>query len=174
MYIIRQDTGIYINPNTAKHIAECYLADKGYMYTWATLYNIPWALLYAAMPLMCYKTLVKKDSETCKALSSMPEVRMSGQDKSKYMLVEKNGGFLDLKYFCNLHEKIVTENDTLEESIGFGILKPEKGNEETKILWDERLYINENRFLNLITSEKAKEYRSQEYLNITQKLFSDL
>lgn len=46
VYIIQQETGIYVGERMARRILEDYLSAEGHMYYWATLYNIPWMLLY--------------------------------------------------------------------------------------------------------------------------------
>lgn len=50
VYIIQQDTGIYIGERMARRILEDYISEEGHMYYWATLYNIPWMLLYFLRP----------------------------------------------------------------------------------------------------------------------------
>ena len=55
VYIIQQKTGIYVGERIARRILEDYLLVEGHMYYWATLYNIPWMLLYFLRPRACLK-----------------------------------------------------------------------------------------------------------------------
>ena len=61
IYLLQKGTGIYITLSMAEELAENYVAERAYNYIDATVYNIPWYLLYSLMggfPL--YHMLIKK------------------------------------------------------------------------------------------------------------------
>ena len=62
IYIIEQDTGIHITKRMAEMILDEYIASRGYMYYWATPYNIPWMLLYFTRPFSCFRTTIRKNT----------------------------------------------------------------------------------------------------------------
>lgn len=46
IYVIEKDTGVRISPNLARKMLRTYMGEEGYLYTGATLRNIPWIFAY--------------------------------------------------------------------------------------------------------------------------------
>lgn len=170
VYIIRQDTGIYISEKQARKILEDYLAASGYMYDWATLYNIPWMLMYFTRAQHCYQMYIQKESSLYRYFLNRNDVLLEQYHETNYYAVKnKPGTFLNLEYSTILHRRKV-EDDEVKETINLNIF-----------YWDEKamprnahsviLSINEIRFPNLICNAK---YRDEKFLNIARDLMPDL
>lgn len=62
IYILSKTTGIRINVNMAEELAKNYAAARVYNYIDATVYNIPWYLLYSYTGFSLHHLVISKDS----------------------------------------------------------------------------------------------------------------
>ena len=94
--ILESDLGIIVTKNMAEHMLKEYVTSKAHMYYWATLYNIPWMLLYFSTPRPCYGLIVKKESSLYQYLIKRKDVRFTPYFFRKgYVRVENNGYLLN-------------------------------------------------------------------------------
>lgn len=165
IYLLQEDTGIYISQSFAREMLEYYIAGSGYMYYWASVYNIPWMLMYfmAARPL--YGRLVRKGSPLYEHLGKRKEVKLEESGLEGYNIVKSSGGYLNLRFEMLFHERTVVD-ERVKESIALYIAPLRRSAEEPiqkeKEHWI-RINIDENRFLHFI--RKAK-YRNHNLLKI--------
>lgn len=124
IYLLQKETGIYINFSMAEKLAENYVVERAYNYIDATVYNIPWYLLYSLMggfPL--YHMLIKKNTTVYRHLRKLKfNLRDSSRDKG-YVYVEENGGYL---LTATNYKYVIDKNDHLNEKLDFSILRPDK------------------------------------------------
>lgn len=172
IYIMKQDTGIFITESMAKNILREYLCARGYMYYWATLYNIPWMLMYFTRNRHCFGLLVRNNSELHQYLSTRQDVELESKENSNYALVKNKGQFLNLGYATILHDRKVI-NDEVRETIQL-IVSDEKKDGTPRILKYIPMEINEYRFMNLTQSPEAQKYRNQRLLDYAKELMPDL
>lgn len=78
----------------ARRILEDYISEEGHMYYWATLYNIPWMLLYFLHSRPCYGLEVRTGSPLEVFLSSRKDVRLTQGRHKEYVKVDKVNKFL--------------------------------------------------------------------------------
>lgn len=173
-YIIKQDTGIKFSPDQIRRILRYYKQKEGHMYCWATIYNIPWMLLYFSNAINCYGLLIQKDSELYDRLLKNRDVLLDEKLERYAIVGNSKGNYLNLFLAATRHKRNVV-NDELEESIMLNFYKKmNKGPELFDVKFRMKLSINESRFLNLIHSEKAQKYRNPEILAIAQKVLPEL
>lgn len=175
--IIEQDTGLYITDNLARLMLEDFISCEGHMYYWATLYNIPWMLLYFLSARNCYGMLVKIDSLFYDLLKKQKDVSLVQSSMKDYWCVRnKDNQYLNLSISA-IHHKRNIVNDILEESIKVWFFKNKEDFAPQK-LFSITLQINEYRFLNWISSPKAEQYRNwernQRLLKIAKEVMPDL
>ena len=128
---------------------------------WATLYNIPWMLVYFLSARNCYGMLVKIDSLFFDLLKKQKDVSLVQSSMKDYWCVRnKDNQYLNLSISA-IHHKRNIVNDTLEESIKVWFFKNKEDFAPQK-LYSITLQINEYRFLNWISSPKAEQYRNGE------------
>ena len=175
--IIEQDTGLYITDNLARLMLEDFISCEGHMYYWATLYNIPWMLLYFLSARNCYGMLVKIDSLFYNLLKKQKDVSLvQSSMKDHWYVRNKDNKYLNLGMSA-IHHKRRVVNDTLEESIKVCFFT-NIDDFTPQILFHTKLQINEYRFLNWISSPKAEQYRNgarnQRLLEIAKEVMPDL
>lgn len=165
IYIIEQDTGIHITKNMAARILHEYIASRGYMYYWATLYNIPWMLLYFTRPFPCFGRIIKKDAALWEFFDKRKDVDLKPSGNN--LIVKNKEKFLNLKFSTILHKRNVIDDEVVE-TIRFQIFS--KQNEKITTEYDHTLTINEVRFPHLV--EKAK-YRNKELLQLAKEIMPE-
>ena len=170
MYILEQDTGIYITENIARQMLREYVASEAHMYYWATLYNIPWMFLYFMTAHSCYGLIIKQDCELEKYLLTREDVNLVPCDfKKGYVRVSNNGNFLDLNYTMLSHSRKVV-NDEVVEKIYLELYSTDI-NGEFVTEYKQELQINEYRFPNLICNAK---YRNQKRIELAREIMPEI
>lgn len=170
MYILEQDTGIYITENIARQMLREYVASEAHMYYWATLYNIPWMFLYFMTAHSCYGLIIKQDCELEKYLLTREDVNLVPCDfKKGYVRVSNNGSFLDLNYTMLSHSRKVV-NDEVVEKIYLELYSTDI-NGEFVTEYKQELQINEYRFPNLICNAK---YRNQKRIELAREIMPEM
>lgn len=136
IYLLQKETGIYITHAMAEALAENYAMVRAYNYIDATIYNIPWYLLYSFRGFPLYHMVVKKDTTLYKCLLkngfALKESKIKGHD-----YIENNEGYL---LTATNYRYAVDKNDNLKEWLDFSILRPDDG------VTDTLLYIPVDRF----------------------------
>lgn len=168
--ILEQDLGILITKNMAKHILKYYVASDGHMYYWATLYNIPWMLLYFESARPCYGLIVKKEGSLYEYLAKRNDVRLVPYSfKKGYVRVENNGCFLNLNYALLTHKRRVVDDEVKEEIYLELYSANKKGEFDTE--YRQKFVINEYRFPNLIAAPK---YRRQWLIDLAKEIMPEI
>lgn len=169
-YVIEKETGIHVTKTMARRMLSDYWASDGYMYYWATLYNIPWMLLYFFRSTPCFGLLIRKGSPIYGYLSGRKDVRLEQSVKENYVIVKNNGSFLDLNFVFILHKRKVIDDEVKETiQLSFTSQKKRLGlpTVEHKMIFD----INESDFPNFVCSAK---FRNKELLAIAREELPEL
>lgn len=172
VYVIRQETGIYLGKAFLKKMLSDFLAARGYMYPWASLYNIPWMLMYFTRSSSLYGCLVKKDSKMFEYLQTRKDVELTPSEwKAGHYRIGNVGKFLNLNFSTILHDRKKTaSNEELKETIVMSIHSITK-NVPPKEYHQIHLEINEYRFPRLI---QAAKYRDKELLKMAVEMMPEL
>lgn len=169
VYIIQQETGIYVGERMARRILEDYLSAEGHMYYWATLYNIPWMLLYFLRPRPCYGLEVKDGSALQIFLSEREDVCLTSGKHNGYVKVDKANKFLNLDFVSILHKRQVV-SDKVKETLHFNVFL-NNNIFPLKELFGLDLEINEFRFPALIQKTK---YRKQWLIDLAKEVLPEI
>lgn len=98
-YIIEKQTKVELSSAALKGMLERYKGERGYMYTGATLRNVPWIFAYLSDATDLFAQKVVSNAELSNAiLSSVPEARID--ENGRVLANEKPGEkrlFVDLK-----------------------------------------------------------------------------
>lgn len=121
IYLLQKQTGIYITLSMAESIAENYATVRAYNYIDATLYNIPWYLLYSFYGFPLYRMIVRKNTTIYKHLVHLG-FRLKESKIKEHVYIENNNGYL---LIATDYRYSVDKNDTLNEWLDFSIIKPD-------------------------------------------------
>lgn len=166
IYLLQKETGIYITLHMAEALAENYAIMRAYNYIDATIYNIPWYLLYSFNGFPLYHMMIRKNTTLYRHLLKL-DFNLKNSKNKEYVYVENNEGYL---LTATNYRYVVDKNDNLNEWLDFSIIYPDD------TVADTLLYVPVDRFSvsvdsyhfgNLIHYEKWKT--RQNMLDIAQK-----
>lgn len=136
VYLLKEQTGIYITLKMAEDLAENYTKMRAYNYIDATVYNIPWYLLYSFHGFPLYHMIVKKNTALYKHLLKLGLILKDSKIK-EHVYVESNEGYL---LTATNYRYAVDKSDNLNEWLDFSIIRPDPS------VTDTLLYIPADRF----------------------------
>ncbi len=136
IYLLQKETGIYITLVMAEALAENYVIKRAYNYIDATLYNIPWYLLYSFSGFPLYHMVVRKNTTIYKRLLQHGFILKDSKIKGHVYVEDNNGCLLT----ATNYRYVVDKNDTLNEWLDFSIIRPDEP------VTDTLLYIPVDRF----------------------------
>lgn len=166
IYLLEKGTGIHITLAMAEALAKNYAAFRAYNYIDATVYNIPWFLIYSFTGFPLYHMIVKKNTTLYKHLLQLGYT-LKDSRREGHAYVEKNDGSV---LISTNYRYAVDKNDHLNEWLDFSILRPDDTVQNTL------LYVPIDRFSvsvdsyyfgNLVNYEKWKP--QQKLLDIAGK-----
>ena len=175
IYILSKEIYIKILPPAARRILETYVNGRGWMYSWATLNNLPYVLGHVTWSKSLYGQPILRDSPLYIAISEKcPSVRfISHRYLKEYDIItrKEQGDYIDLNY-CIIDHKREIINDRNVETM---LLNVTDGHDDSaKIIFQKKLVIDEDYFLNLINLPEEKARRSEALLNIASELMPQL
>lgn len=136
IYLLQEETGIYITLTMAEALAENYVFMRAYNYIDATLYNIPWYLIYSFNGFPLYHMIIKKNTTLYRHLIKIG-LRLSDSKVKGHVYVEDNAGYL---LTATNYRYVVDEDDNLNEWLDFSIIRPDN------TVTDTLLYVPVDRF----------------------------
>ena len=136
IYLLQEETGIYITLTMAEALAENYVIMRAYNYIDATIYNIPWYLIYSFTGFPLYHMIIRKNTTLYRHLTQLGLILKDSKIKG-HVYVENSEGYLltSMNY-----RYVVDENDNLNEWLDFSIIRPDATVTETL------LYVPVDRF----------------------------
>lgn len=136
IYLLQKETGIYITLAMAETLAENYVIMRAYNYIDATVYNIPWYLIYSFHGFPLYHMIIRKNSTLYKHLLQQGFVLKNSKIKEHIYVADNKGCLLT----ATNYRYVVDKNDNLNEWLDFSILRP-----DDKVT-DTLLYVAMDRF----------------------------
>lgn len=127
IYLLQKETGICITSKMADALAKNYVRMRAYNYIDATIYNIPWYLLYSFNGFPLYHMIIRKNTTIYKHLKqlglNLKESRIKG-----HIYVENDDGYL---LTATNYRYVVDEHENLNEWLDFSVLRPDDAVTET-------------------------------------------
>lgn len=136
IYLLQKETGIYISLKMAEALAENYVIMRAYNYIDATVYNIPWYLIYSFTGFPLYHMIIRKNTTLHRHLIKLGLILKDSKIK-KHAYVENNEGYL---LTATNYRYVVDENDNINEWLDFSIIRPDD------TVKDTLLYVSADRF----------------------------
>ncbi len=136
VYLLQKKTGIYINTKMAEMLAENYASVRAYNYIDATVYNIPWYLLYSFSGFPLYHMIIRKNTTLYRHLIKLG-IKLKDSKIKGHVYVENNEGYL---LRATNYRYVVDDDENLNEWLDFSILYPDDSVENTL------LYVAKDRF----------------------------
>lgn len=170
IYILNKVLDIYITPKSAESMLKTFVNGRGWMYSWATLNNIPWIFCHLSWAKSLFGQPIKQETEIYKAISDKcPEVLFCTDERHNgySILSNKPSEFVDVCY-CLIHHHREIIDDELNETFELNV-----SNGKNEIIYSKQIKVDERYFLNLI-NKSNEQYRNRKLLEIARKLMPDL
>lgn len=136
IYLLQEETGIYITHAMAEALAVNYASMRVYNYIGATVYNIPWYLIYSFNGFSLYHMIIRKNTIVYKHLLQNGFILNDSEIKGHVYIADNKGCLLT----ATNYRYVVDKNDNLNEWLDFSILCP-----DNKVT-DTLLYVAMDRF----------------------------
>ncbi len=137
IHLLQKYTGIHISNEMARQLAENYVVERAYNYIDATIYNVPWYMIYCHLGFPLYHMIVKKGSALHKQLKKLG-IRLKESRIDNHVYIDNNNGYI---LRATEYRYAVDKNDNLNEKLMFSILLPDENEDEVL------LYRSVDRFL---------------------------
>lgn len=128
-YLLEKTTGMLITKKMACKLAENYAAVKAYNYIDATIYNIPWYLIYSFDGFPLYHMIVKKSTTLYRHLDNL-DINMKESKIKQHVYVEDDRGYV---LTATNYRYVVDDNEDLNEWLDFSVLKPDETESKTRL-----------------------------------------
>ena len=166
IYLLQKETGIKINLKMVEDLAENYVLSRAYNYIDATIYNIPWYLIYSFDGFELYHMMVKKHTTLYDHLLKIG-LKLKESKVKGHVYVENKEGYL---LRATNYRYVVDKDDNINEWLEFSILRPDAN------ITDTILYVAADRFSIKVDSyyfsnliEYQKWIPNQKVLDIAEK-----
>ena len=166
-YLLKKQFGINFSTAFMEKTLENYLAMQGYIYSGATLENIPWVLLYLSMNRNLYGQSIRKDSFIYDELKKKKHGIQFSETESTVKVTGFDCGFAHLGFFFTEHRS-EPRDGLLHESISFRITIERNRSGITEKLLIKKIVFDHDYFLNLINYEN-NEHRNQDLFDLANK-----
>ncbi|MCP2024281.1 UNVERIFIED_ORG: hypothetical protein J2Y76_005196 [Pseudomonas reinekei] len=130
VYILEKQTRVALSANTLKGMLERYKGEQGYLYTGATLRNVPWIFAYMSDATALFAQRVGENHELTAAIRShVPAANIDTHGRLRPTSVRgAKDAFIDLKMSFIQHRIIKdSEASGLKESMVFVVSHSRKG-----------------------------------------------
>ena len=164
--ILQEATGIKVTVGLAEKMFENYLAERGYLYSRASLVNIPWIFAYMADAQSLVGRVIFDEELRQAILANVPEATF---DKQK--LVKKGKAFLSVN-MCFLDHEITPKGNAIVESMTLSVAKDTSRHPQA--FFTKKIHFNYERFQYLIGIPEGKGIRNQQMLDLAAKMLADL
>lgn len=127
IYLLQKKTGIYITLSMAESLAYNYASMRVYNHIDATVYNIPWYLLYSFEGFPLHHMVIRKDSTAYRHLRRLGFNLKDSRIKNHVYVEDHDGHVLK----ATKYSYSVDKDENINEWLGFSVLRPDPDVKET-------------------------------------------
>lgn len=172
IYLLSKDIEVKISLDVAKRMLKVYMANEGWRYRTATLYNLPWNFgeVEKALPLFGKKIAVEGGLYYA-IQAQCPYAALEADDSGKWAKVKSaNGQYVNLHYVLYKHvfERASNEDDSFSERITFWVYEGQPPEHTT--IYEKKIPIAIDYFQNLIALPPERSRRNERLLEIAQEI----
>lgn len=176
VYLIQKQTGISLSKTLMREMLLKYRGERGYLYTGATLMNVPWIFAYMADSQSLFKQRVAGNAALCEAiLAGVPNADISDNGSLISRLLPGGGkkGFFQLNV-CYIHHGFSKYGDEggLSESMRMIVSATER--RTVRDIYTETIDFDHQYFQNLINQPEGQGYRKLELVQLARGVLGDL
>jgi hypothetical protein len=175
VYLIAKQTDVAFSLTALRGMLERYRGERGFMYTGATLRNVPWIFAYMSDATNLFGQRVASNVELSNAISELAsEARIDEQGRvSTNTLPGKRRPFVDLKVSFIRHRITKGEEDAgLVESMELVVSRQQNGNLEN--IYQQVIEFDHSWFERLTRLRVDHQNRNWDQVNLAREVLGDL
>ncbi len=166
--ILSKSIDICISEGLAESMLKNYLQAEGYLYSGATLMNLPWFFGYVVNAQSLFGRNIVEGSELQLAIEEKCSSVMLVPSKPKYVKIgKKENQFVNL-HFCLIHHTQTIHEDDLRETIVFWVHQGNGTPPET--VYKKIIEVDSSYFSNILSYTHEKSKLDMRLLEIADKL----
>lgn len=175
LYLVRKETGITFSRKLVKNMLVKYRAEEGYLYTGATLMNVPWIFAYMADSHSLFNQRVDANEELTQAILEKVPAAAINDDGRVVSRVFPDGKkrFFDLG-ICFIHHRLSKDKEDggLTETMTMVVSTAENG--EFKDVYRKTITFDHQHFQNLINLPDDRARRQTDLIELAHEVLGDL
>ncbi|HGM8122684.1 TPA: hypothetical protein ACKQG6_006457, partial [Pseudomonas aeruginosa] len=174
IYLLRKELGVNISQNLAIRMLEQYRRERGYLYTGATLTNIPWIFAYMADSQSLFGQLLL-DDDLIKAVSAEVPAASIDEYSRVSSKVDESGRkeYFDLN-MCFVKHRF--RKDSLEGELteGMEMLVSTERKGKAIDIYTKSIVFNRQYFQRLIALPEDHPHRDRSLVEAARRVLGDL
>lgn len=175
IYVLSKSIDVQITLSAARRMLETYVNGRGWMYSWATLNNLPYVFGHLTWSKKLYGQPILRDSPLYNAiLDKCPSAKFTQYEFHRdYDILKRidQGQYFDLNYCIIEHTRNIVNDQNIETML-FRVTEGER--DDAEIIYQKTIEIDEAFFLNLINLPEDRRRRNNNLINIAQELMPPL
>lgn len=175
MYVLHKQTGIRFSRNKARQMLVQYRNERGYLYSGATLMNVPWIFAYMADSQSLFGQYIRDNPQLMAAIrEKVPnaDVDSDGHVQSA-ILPSGKGAFLNINV-CFIHHKTQKIDDTTGIIETMTMVVSTEINGRIVDIYKEKIVFDHACFQRLIDIPDAAGRRQPDLVDMAREVLGDL
>lgn len=172
MYLLRKQTGINFSQNLAQKMLLAYRAERGYLYTGATLMNVPWIFAYMSDSQSLFGQYVADNPDLARAIrETMPDAEITSDGR----IQSRNKKFLPI-HVSFIHHRLKKDREDygLEETMQMVVATDEPGSIIPHPIFRQTIRFDYEEFQRLIAIPDGQGKRRMDHVDLAMGILGDL
>lgn len=177
VYLLEKETNLRFSHKTLRKMLREYQGERGFMYTGASLRNVPWCFAYMSDATNLYGQSIRNEALASAILAHVPEAHIdevTHQLTARKPLDGSKPRFFELSLCFLQHRFHKQEDGHLLESMKLNISVRWDNQVEFQDVYEEIIEFNHDFFDRLINTPPQRAQRNQRLLDIAQEELGSL
>lgn len=174
-YLLRRHTGIAFSKNLLRKMLSKYRSEEGYLYTGATLMNVPWIFAYMADSQSLFNQNIGGNPELAEAvLKHVPAANIDPTGRVvPRTFPDGNKRFFNLEV-CFIHHRQQRDSEEGGLTETMKMVVSTEANGEIKEIHKKTITFDYQHFQNLINMPEGKGRRQPELVDLAREVLGDI
>lgn len=175
VYILEKQTQVVLSTKALGGMLERYKAEQGYLYTGATLRNVPWIFAYMSDATPLFAQRVSKNLEMANAIKThVPEAAINEEGRLfPSAPAGTRGAYLDLEMSFIKH-RIIRGSETSGMSESMRLVLSQKRRSGPVEIYRQEIHFDPDGFERLINTPADRAIRNMAKVELAREVLGDL
>ncbi|OLU25480.1 hypothetical protein BVH03_17655 [Pseudomonas sp. PA15(2017)] len=174
VYLLQKQTGVTLSQNALKGMLRRYKGERGFMYTGATLRNVPWIFAYMSDATDLFgQRLIAPLQEVILASVPGADISADGRVVSQLLPDGTKAPFFDLKH-CFIHHRVSKTDDDGGLSETMTMVFSLRERQDIREIYRQVLEFDYEEFERLIRIPEGRGTRRMELVSLANEMLGEL